>query len=52
MCIARENFLFLRESACDQQRTNQRCPDRGSGVLRPPRAERKLLSFNQCSTEH
>ncbi|CAI9534426.1 unnamed protein product [Staurois parvus] len=36
VCIA-------RESACDQHRANQHCPDRGSGVLHPPRAERKLL---------
>ncbi|CAI9566823.1 unnamed protein product [Staurois parvus] len=42
VCIARE-FFFSWESACDQHRANQHCPDRGSGVLHPPRAERKLL---------
>ncbi|CAI9609862.1 unnamed protein product [Staurois parvus] len=42
LCIARE-FFFSWESACDQHRVHQRCPDRGSGVLHPPRAETKLL---------
>ncbi|CAI9542896.1 unnamed protein product [Staurois parvus] len=37
VCIAREFFFFSWESACDQHRANQRCPDRGSGVLHPPR---------------
>ncbi|CAI9542877.1 unnamed protein product [Staurois parvus] len=32
-----------RESACNQHRANLHYPDRGSGVLHPPRAERKLL---------
>ncbi|CAI9554130.1 unnamed protein product [Staurois parvus] len=36
VCIA-------RESTCDQHRANQHCPDRGSGVWHPSRAERKLL---------
>ncbi|CAI9552310.1 unnamed protein product, partial [Staurois parvus] len=43
VCIAREVFFFFWESACDQQSANQHCPDRGSGVSHPPRAERKLL---------
>ncbi|CAI9546912.1 unnamed protein product [Staurois parvus] len=42
VCIARE-FFFSWESACDQHRANQHCPDRGSGLSHPPRAERKLL---------
>ncbi|CAI9579373.1 unnamed protein product [Staurois parvus] len=42
VCIAREVFFF-GEDACDQHRANQHCPDRRSGVLLPPRAERKLL---------
>ncbi|CAI9613454.1 unnamed protein product, partial [Staurois parvus] len=42
VCIAREVF-FSWGSACDQHRANQHCPDRGSGILHPPRAERKLL---------
>ncbi|CAI9602075.1 unnamed protein product [Staurois parvus] len=42
VCIAREVF-FSWEGACDQHRANQHCPDRGSGVLHPPRAERQLL---------
>ncbi|CAI9600250.1 unnamed protein product [Staurois parvus] len=36
-------FCFSWESACVQHRTNRHCPDRGSGVLHPPRAERKLI---------
>ncbi|CAI9573937.1 unnamed protein product [Staurois parvus] len=36
VCIA-------RESECDQHRANQHCPDRGSEVSHPPRAERKNL---------
>ncbi|CAI9611615.1 unnamed protein product [Staurois parvus] len=40
--VSREVF-FSWESACDQQRVNEHCPDRGSGVLHTPRAERKLL---------
>ncbi|CAI9553776.1 unnamed protein product [Staurois parvus] len=29
--IAREVFYFSWESACDQHRDNQHCPDRGQG---------------------
>ncbi|CAI9611660.1 unnamed protein product, partial [Staurois parvus] len=44
VCIAREGgFFFSWESTCDQHRAKQHCPDRGSGVLHPPRAERKLF---------
>ncbi|CAI9564211.1 unnamed protein product [Staurois parvus] len=42
VCIAREVFFSL-ESACDPHRANQHCPDRRSGVLHPPTADRKLL---------
>ncbi|CAI9610475.1 unnamed protein product [Staurois parvus] len=35
--------FFPWESACDQHRANQHCPDRGSGLSHPPRTERKLL---------
>ncbi|CAI9540614.1 unnamed protein product [Staurois parvus] len=42
VCIARE-FFFSWEGACDQHRANQHCPDRGSKVSYPPRAERTLL---------
>ncbi|CAI9605393.1 unnamed protein product, partial [Staurois parvus] len=31
VCIAIEVFLFSCESACDQHRANQHCPDRGQG---------------------
>ncbi|CAI9573778.1 unnamed protein product [Staurois parvus] len=44
VCIAREVFFcFSWEGGCDQHRANQHCPDRGSEVSHPPRAERKLL---------
>ncbi|CAI9565220.1 unnamed protein product [Staurois parvus] len=44
VCIAREVFFFFSwEGAYDQHRANQHCPDRGSGVLYPPRAKRKPL---------
>ncbi|CAI9623017.1 unnamed protein product [Staurois parvus] len=43
VCVLLERFFFSRESACDQHRANQHYPDRGSGVLHPPRTERKLL---------
>ncbi|CAI9606713.1 unnamed protein product [Staurois parvus] len=43
VCIVREVFFFSWESACDQQRANRHCPDRGSRVSHPPIAERKLL---------
>ncbi|CAI9531623.1 unnamed protein product [Staurois parvus] len=43
-------WCVLLESACDQHRTNQHCPDRGQGSCNlkktPP------TSFNQCSAEH
>ncbi|CAI9532499.1 unnamed protein product, partial [Staurois parvus] len=42
-CVLLESFTFPWESACDQHRANQHSPDRGLGVLHPPRAERKLL---------
>ncbi|CAI9618507.1 unnamed protein product [Staurois parvus] len=35
--------FFSWESACDQHIANMHCPDRGSGVMHPPRAERRLL---------
>ncbi|CAI9615118.1 unnamed protein product [Staurois parvus] len=38
VCIAR-GFFFSGESACDQHRANQHCPDREVTVLHPPRAE-------------
>ncbi|CAI9593630.1 unnamed protein product, partial [Staurois parvus] len=31
VCIARDVFFFFWESACDQYRANQHCPDRGQG---------------------
>ncbi|CAI9599484.1 unnamed protein product [Staurois parvus] len=37
------SLFFSWEGACDQHRVNKHCPDRGSGVSHPPRAERKLL---------
>ncbi|CAI9571522.1 unnamed protein product [Staurois parvus] len=44
VCIAKGFFFSSsREGACDQHRANQHCPDRGSEVSHPPRAERKLL---------
>ncbi|CAI9620067.1 unnamed protein product, partial [Staurois parvus] len=36
-CVLLERFFFSWESACDQHRANQHCPDRVSGVLHPPR---------------
>ncbi|CAI9556820.1 unnamed protein product [Staurois parvus] len=48
-CTAREVFLCSWESACDQHRANQHCPDRGQGfcilLAKTP------TSFNQCSAE-
>ncbi|CAI9532258.1 unnamed protein product [Staurois parvus] len=43
VCIPSEVFFFSWESACDQHSANQHSPNIGSGVLHPPRAERKLL---------
>ncbi|CAI9564700.1 unnamed protein product [Staurois parvus] len=39
MCIAREIF-FVGKGTCDQDRANQHCPDRGSGVMQPQRTVR------------
>ncbi|CAI9561219.1 unnamed protein product [Staurois parvus] len=33
-------FFILWEGACDQQMANQRCPDRGSGLMQPHRTVR------------
>ncbi|CAI9621124.1 unnamed protein product, partial [Staurois parvus] len=38
VCVARVFFFFSWESACDQHRDDQHCPDRGSGHSHPPRA--------------
>ncbi|CAI9582585.1 unnamed protein product [Staurois parvus] len=44
VCLLERFFFFFSwESACDQHRANQHCSGRGSGVLHPPRAERKLF---------
>ncbi|CAI9558474.1 unnamed protein product [Staurois parvus] len=45
VCMARAVFFlffFYRESACDQHRANQRCPDRRSGVMQPHRTVGEL----------
>ncbi|CAI9581784.1 unnamed protein product [Staurois parvus] len=52
VCIAREEFFFSWEIACDQHRANQHCPDRGLEVSHPPRAEKTPpTNFNQCSAD-
>ncbi|CAI9585684.1 unnamed protein product [Staurois parvus] len=44
VCIAREVFFFFSwESACDQHRANQHCPDRGQGFCILLEQKEKLL---------
>ncbi|CAI9592865.1 unnamed protein product, partial [Staurois parvus] len=38
-----KSFFFSWESACDQHRANQLCPDKVSGIMQPHRGEWKLL---------
>ncbi|CAI9563152.1 unnamed protein product [Staurois parvus] len=53
MCIAREVFFFSWESACDQHRAKQHCPDRGEGFcILLEKNENSSYSFNQFSAGH
>ncbi|CAI9586589.1 unnamed protein product [Staurois parvus] len=38
-----DRVFFSWETACEQHRANQHCPDRGSRISHAPRVERKLL---------
>ncbi|CAI9537045.1 unnamed protein product [Staurois parvus] len=53
VCIAREVFFFSFESACDQHRANQRCPDRGQGFCilleQKENSYNALLKSQDCS---
>ncbi|CAI9616077.1 unnamed protein product [Staurois parvus] len=45
-------FFFPWESACDQHRANQHCPEVRGPASSYSRKRAPPISFNQCSARH